>query len=379
MLQLTRKFKNAGIKVQGLITLISLGLYFLSSYFLEKSYLLSKFPVPYFEQQTSFDAIKMKEWYAYMLKEDTFGIYFNTQIIDFAFIVTVILAGYTLWCLIANLHPENSFFRNWGQKLAYALPLAGAFDILENLVSFFMIANPENFADFLVLPYSTFAVFKFACWTIGLIWLLIALVALPFSYLAIKKKISIIGLFLICFSFNGFSQSNDSDKNFEELVYIEADPFAYINKGYSIHLGYENWGMRFDLTKVKVDFPENFEEAFYDTKAFDLVTNISGIKVDYIGNRSNWTKNAFVGIDINYQKQSFKHRETLQSKDLNTFNLGLRAGYKFPIFNGFYITSWAAVWKNTASNQSFSVGGNSISTLEWDWITTIHFGYAIKI
>lgn len=379
MIQLTEKFKNASLKVQGLITLISLGLYFLSSYFLEKSYLLSKFPVPYFEQQTSFDAIKMKEWYAYMLKEETFGIYFNTQIIDFAFIVTVILAGYSLWCFIANLHPKNSAFRNWGQQLAYALPLAGAFDILENLVSFFMIANPGNFADFLVLPYSIFAVLKFTCWTVGLIWLLISLVALPFSFFAIKKKISIIGLFLICFSFNGFSQSNDSDKNFEELVYIEADPFAYINKGYSIHLGYENWGMRFDLTKVKVDFPQSFEEAFYDTKAFDLMTNISGIKIDYIGNRSNWTKNAFVGIDINYQKQSFKHRETLQSKDLNTFNLGLRAGYKFPIFKGFYITPWAAVWKNTASNQSFNIGGDSISTLEWDWITTIHFGYAIKI
>jgi len=378
MIQLTEKFKNANLKVQGLITLISLGLYFLSSYFLEKSYLLSKFPVPYFEQQASFDAIKMKEWYAYMLKEETFGIYFYTQIIDFVFIVTVILAGYTLWYFMANLHPKNSSFRNWGQKFAYALPLAGAFDILENLVSFFMIANPENFADFLVLPYSTFAVIKFACWTIGLIWLFVSFIALPFNFFATKKKISIIGLFLVCFSFNGFSQNNDSNKNYEELLYIEADPFAYINKGYSIHLGYENWGMRFDLTKVKVDFPESFEEAFYDTKAFDLVTNISGIKVDYIGNRSNWTKNAFIGIDINYQKQSFKHRGTLQSKNMNTFNLGLRTGYKFPIFKGFYITPWAAVWKNTASNQSFNIGEDSISTLEWDWIATFHFGYAIK-
>ena len=193
------------------------------------------------------------------------------------------------------------------------------------------------------------------------------------------NKVSLIGFLLVCFSHNGFSQKNDSDKNNQELFYIEADPFAYINKGYSVHLGYENWGMRFDLTKVKVDFPESFEEAFYDTKAFDLQTNIVGIKVDYIGNRSNWTKNGFIGIDINHQKQSFKHRKTLQSENLKTFNLGLRVGYKIPIFKGFYVTPWAAVWKNIASNQSFNVGGDSISTLKWDWITTIHFGYAIKI
>lgn len=193
------------------------------------------------------------------------------------------------------------------------------------------------------------------------------------------KKFSVLGLFFLCFSFSGFAQNESDEKKHEALIYIEADPFAYLNKGYSIHLGYENWGMRFDLTKVKVDFPERFEEAFYDTKEFDLVTNISGIKIDYIGNRSNWTKHAFIGMDINHQKQTFNHRETLKSKDLNTFNLGLRAGYKIPIFKGFYITPWAAVWKNVASNQTFDVGENSISTLEWDWIATIHFGYAIKI
>lgn len=191
MVQLIEKFKNANLKVQGVITLISLGLYFLSSYFLENSYVLSKFPVPYFEQQTSFDALKMKEWYAFMLKEGTFDIYFNTQLIDFAFIAAVILAGYTLWGFVANLHPKNNFFHNWGQKLVYSLPLAGAFDILENLVSFFMIANPDNFADFLIFPYSTFAVLKFACWTVGLIWLLISILALPFTRFKSYKRLSV--------------------------------------------------------------------------------------------------------------------------------------------------------------------------------------------
>jgi len=305
MIQLIEKFRNANIKVQGFIALFSLGLYFLSSNLLEKTYALSKFPVPYFQQQTSFDAIKMKEWYAFMLQEETFGIYFKTQIIDFVFILTVIIAGYTLWYFVANLHTKNNFFNTWGKRLAFALPLAGAFDILENLVSFFMIAEPETFSNYLIIPYSTFAVLKFGCWTIGLVWLLFSVLALPISQLKWAKRITVAGFFLICITPSIYSQSQATKKNYEELIYIEADPFAYINKGYSIHLGYENWGMRFDLTKVEVDFPESFEEGFYGTKAFDLVTNISGIKVDYIGNRTNWTKNAFIGIDINHQKQSF--------------------------------------------------------------------------
>jgi len=184
---------------------------------------------------------------------------------------------------------------------------------------------------------------------------------------------------LLLFSVSLFSQNQPVQKNYKQLIYFEADPFAYINNGYSIHLGYENWGMRFDLTKVKVDFPESFMEGFYDSKTFDLTTRIAGIKVDYIGNRSNWTKNAFIGLDINHQKQSFTHNESFKIKDLNTFNIGLRTGYKFNIFKGIYVTPWTAVWKNIAATESFQEGQDIISTKEWDWIATFHIGYAIKL
>lgn len=379
MIQLKENFQNANLKIQGAITLISLGLYFLSNYFLEQSYILSKFPVPYFEQQTSFDAVKMKEWYAFMIQEGTFDIYLKTQLIDFLFIATVIIAGYTLWTFISNLHPKSSFFNRWGQKLAYALPFAGVFDILENIVSFFMIADPQNFADSLLLPYSSFAVLKFGCWTIGLLWLLLSLLALPITRIRFLKRMTVAGLLLLGLLNNTWAQNLAVEKDVDQLIYIEADPFAYINNGYSVHLGYENWGMRFDLTKVKVDFPISFEEAFYKTKAFDLITNISGVKVDYIGNRTNWTKGAFVGLDVNHQKQSFTHRETLLNKNLNTFNIGIRTGYKINLFKGFYITPWAAVWKNVNKNASFNVDRDSITTKDFDWIATFHVGYAIKI
>jgi len=181
MIRLVQKFRNVNVNTQGAIALVCLGLYFLSSHFLEKSYALSKFPVSYFEQQTSFNAIKLKAWYAHMIAEDTFDIYVTTQFIDFAFIAAVMLAGFTLFTFVSNLHPKFQFFNKWGYIFAFALPVAGTFDIFENLVSFLMIANPENFNDVLALFYSSFAVLKFFFWTIGLIWLMLSIVSIPFT------------------------------------------------------------------------------------------------------------------------------------------------------------------------------------------------------
>jgi hypothetical protein len=188
MIRLIKKFNQGSLAIQGFISFISMGLYVLSSGLLEKYYALSKFPVPYFVQQTSFNATKLKEWYAFMLNQNTFTIYIKTQFIDFLFIATVILAGFTIWSFVANFHSKQSFFYKWGHKLAFALPLAGLFDILENLVSFFMIAKPNDFSNFLVLPYSTFASIKFGFWTIALLWILISLIALPVSKLFLSKK-----------------------------------------------------------------------------------------------------------------------------------------------------------------------------------------------
>ena len=186
-----------------------------------------------------------------------------------------------------------------------------------------------------------------------------------------RIKRSFIFILFIFLTIQAFAQDSKSESEYKQLIYIEADPLAYINRGYSIHLGYENWGMRFDLTRVEVDFPIAFEEGFYGTSAFDFKTNISGIKLDYIGNRQNWTKNAFIGLDINYQNQEFAHRETLQHVELGSLFAGVRVGWKLPIYKGLYVTPWAAVWKNLTSSQSFTVGEDTISTLEWD-LSLIH-------
>ena len=183
-------------------------------------------------------------------------------------------------------------------------------------------------------------------------------------------------LFILISSLINAQEEQEKSKG---LIYIEADPFAYINKGFSIHPGYENWGFRFDLTFVQVDYPENFEEKFYGTKAFDLVTNIFGMKFDYVGKRTNWTRGAFAGLDINYQILHFEHRELNVKKDLYAFNVGIRAGWKIVIWKGLYVTPWAAVWRNVMSTQTFEAGDDMVSTNDWDWLVTLHLGYAFKL
>lgn len=191
----------------------------------------------------------------------------------------------------------------------------------------------------------------------------------------LKLLLSIMTLLFVALT----SVAQEKKTNSKGTIYLEADPFAYINKGYSIHPGYENWGFRFDLTFVKVDFPKSFEENFYGTTKFDLVTNINGIKIDYIGNRTNWSKGFFVGLDINHQKLNFTHRETSQNKNLYAFNVGFRGGYKIKIYKGFYITPWVAYWFNVNKPQTYQVNNDEVLTNKTDWILTLHLGYSINL
>jgi hypothetical protein len=171
MKQMIQRFQKTHISNQILVSVVGILAYLASSAWLESNYLRSKFPVSYFIGQTSFSAEKVKTWYQFMISHNTFDIYVQTQFIDFIFIGAVMLMGFSIWTLVANLHPSMSFFGRVGYRLAFALPMAGLFDILENLVSFFMLNDPSDFSSWLAFPYSLFASLKFGCWCIALIWL----------------------------------------------------------------------------------------------------------------------------------------------------------------------------------------------------------------
>ncbi|MBK1878291.1 hypothetical protein [Pelagicoccus mobilis] len=146
-----------------------------SQVWLDSFYDRSKFPVPFYVGQTTFDAAELKGYYAHMINEGTLGIYVQTQLVDFvfmaaSFVFLLILAGTALRTLPAAI--RESKFGNFAKAMLWVMPLAPVFDAIENLTSFVMLANPQDFAYWLVYPYSSFAVVKFALFGLGYLWAL---------------------------------------------------------------------------------------------------------------------------------------------------------------------------------------------------------------
>ncbi|EGF89425.1 hypothetical protein ABI_38390 [Asticcacaulis biprosthecium C19] len=137
---------------------------------LDALYKLSQFPVSFFEGQTSFDAAKVKSWYAILAERGTFGTYVWVQVFDYGYMLTVFAAFFTLMAAVYRSLPAKSWARGVAKAMIVIAPMAPLFDALENLVSLVMLADPLSFADWLVYPYSTFACLKFAIYGLTYLW-----------------------------------------------------------------------------------------------------------------------------------------------------------------------------------------------------------------
>lgn len=148
----------------------------LTQNWLDGLYTLSQFPVPFFIGQTTFNAVEVKGYYAVLLELGTFDRYIWVQIADYAFMVTVFISFFALMAAIYRSLPKHKALQTFARAMLVIAPLAAGFDAIENAVSFVMLANPTGFADWLVYPYSSFAVIKFAIFVISYLWALVALV-----------------------------------------------------------------------------------------------------------------------------------------------------------------------------------------------------------
>jgi hypothetical protein len=72
--------------------------------------------------------------------------------------------------------------------ICFIAPLAAVADLAENLVSFVMLLQPQDFADFLVYPYSSFAVIKFALFALTYLWAAVAI--LLFTLILTSRAVS---------------------------------------------------------------------------------------------------------------------------------------------------------------------------------------------
>jgi hypothetical protein len=155
---------------------------------LTASYIASKFPVPYFVAQLSFNPEQLKTWYGSLIELGTFDVYVRTQHIDSLFILSVLmLHGFAL-VLISRMFAANSKGRKIMVICALISAIAPIADQLENLVSYIMLANPTDFMNGLAYIYSGFAAIKFAFFVFAYVTAPIGLVAGLISMIIRSKK-----------------------------------------------------------------------------------------------------------------------------------------------------------------------------------------------
>lgn len=151
-------------------------------FWLDPAYVDSQYPVPFYVGQTTFNAAELKGYYQVMLDKGTLPLYWLTQWIDFVFIACTYGAFFALsqsiYHSIKRLLPRAGRVQTIARIICFIAPLAAIADFAENLVSFVMLLQPQNFADALVYPYSSFAVIKFALFALTYLWAAVAILLL---------------------------------------------------------------------------------------------------------------------------------------------------------------------------------------------------------
>jgi hypothetical protein len=153
----------------------------LTQVWLDGLYVDSQFPVPFYIGQTTFNAEELKGYYAVLISKGTLEKYFWVQMADYLFMVIVFVSFFALMTAVYRSLPDVKWLKDLAWVMVLIAPTAALFDAVENLVSFFFIADPQGFADWLVYPYSSFAVIKFSIFILAYLWaiagLLISVIA----------------------------------------------------------------------------------------------------------------------------------------------------------------------------------------------------------
>ncbi len=159
------------------MTLVSLAFNLWITQILNSHYAASKFPVPYFVAQLSFNPEKIKAWYAYLIEQGTFEQYIRTQHVDSLFIIATLFLHTLALVLISRLFFSETKGRKVMVICALIAAIAPVCDQLENCISYLMLANPANFPGVFAYIYSSFAAIKFAMFVFAYVAALLGIVA----------------------------------------------------------------------------------------------------------------------------------------------------------------------------------------------------------
>lgn len=147
----------------------------------EISFGRTHYPVSLLEGQLTFSGSTIKSHYATLLRQGTFDRFVLTQVIDFIFIIGLMLTLFFGHVAIARGQPAGSTWRQFALRLGVVAPLIAASDAFENVVSFLMLADPKGFPDWLAPLDSGFAAIKWSWAVIGVSLIIIQVGALARS------------------------------------------------------------------------------------------------------------------------------------------------------------------------------------------------------
>jgi phosphoglycerol transferase MdoB-like AlkP superfamily enzyme len=179
-----RKLKT--VQLWGLVTISLLMNLGVNSY-LNVMYSRSLFPVSYFEGQLTFNAVKLTGYYSYMVERGSLHLYLHTQLFDFVFILSTLLLHGVLGLLLLRLHASRPRMRRFAIVVLIAGLAAPLFDVLENLVSFIFIANPEGIPNLLVIVASAFSACKFGLFAFTYLGVIILTIRWLWSFIANRR------------------------------------------------------------------------------------------------------------------------------------------------------------------------------------------------
>ena len=144
------------------VTMAAFGGFSMVKSHLDAAYSASKYPVDYATGQLAFDADRLAAYYGVMQEAGTLSLYWRAQFIDFGFIASMILLGLTLGSLVARVGRSGSLGRKIGLAAVVFAITGASFDIIENLLSFVLLSDPQNLSNAVVFAYSSTAAVKFA-------------------------------------------------------------------------------------------------------------------------------------------------------------------------------------------------------------------------
>jgi hypothetical protein len=123
---------------------------------------------------------------------------------------------------------------------------------------------------------------------------------------------------------------------------IEADPLAYVLKGYSLHAAVTYNNFRTSIGTFAIDQPDFFT----GNKAISVYSSGFDLKTDYLFKKIN---GMHAGLQVTYGKERIGLKTGGDKQDLWGMNIGARIGYRFMFgkpennYQGFYINPWIAL------------------------------------